>query len=193
MPGPSPQSPNPANPHSSNHPRAQRPDLINATEQDRGVARLLRLLDAQLDALFQLDSLSVMQSAAASQGDVERVLALLAERQPLVDTLATLSSDLSVFVDGGTAPAHGQAIIASVPPLQRAHVESRLKQINTYLDAISQRDFADRAALIDSRNTAARELASLAQHRGATAAYAGDALGARAATPPSPMFQDQRA
>jgi len=149
------------------------------TTADGGHADLIAVIDRQGGLLGQLDALSQRQRALAEADDIEPLLALLAQRQEIVDQLARGSETVerlrvSRERAGGTPPQG-----------ERAEVQRRLNALAELAAAVSRRDEADQEVLRGRRERVASELAELTASKRAVSAYGGGGAA------PTARFQDR--
>jgi hypothetical protein len=136
-------------------------------------------LTRQRELAEQLAELSVQQSALVAQRDVEQVLALLAQREPVVRAMVAINAELEPFTP------HMPKVLAALGAEQRSELESLIAQIDEAVEVVRERDRADHAQLETMRTVIATELAEIHASKGAVSAYAGQASNA-------PKFQDRQ-
>lgn len=129
--------------------------------------RLLQSLDEQKGLCERLDELSVRQSSLVAEGRGDAVIAVLGDRQRLIEKIIAINADLEPF------RSEKDRLIGRLPVEARRGVESRIDAIGAIMDRIRERDDHDRAELERQRGAVADELAGMARARGAAAAYAG--------------------
>lgn len=151
------------------------------TDQFPGPARLDALLDEQHELLARLEALSCRQSALIEGDDDQSLLALLAERQDVVDRLSASRHELLSGRQGW------DRVLERFPETRRQVIRGRLEQIAELARVVAARDEADRRRLEARRDRLSEELADLGKSRGALAAY-----GTRV-TDQGPSFQDTEA
>jgi hypothetical protein len=141
---------------------------------------LAGLLERQHELLTALLALSRRQTEFIHAEDDEGVLAVLAERQPMVDALVSLHQSLRPY------RAAWDRHLAALPPPQRDHVARRAEVVAALAATLAARDDADRRLLAQRRDDLADELAALGTRRGALSAY-------RAPVPGAATYQDREA
>jgi hypothetical protein len=137
------------------------------------------VLRQQIELLRRLDALSQSQRTLVDGDDVEPLLALMGERQQIVDDLEKVherSKPLRQRFDegAGALPAHAAA-----------RLRDALDEASRIAQAIMRRDAKDQERLQARKKAAAGELAELAGAKRAMNAYAGDR------TAP-PVYQDRQ-
>ena len=138
------------------------------------------LLERQHELLAALVALSRRQGDLIEAEDDDGVLAVLAERQPLVDELVELNTALRPW------RAAWDRHLAALPPAQRDHVARRAEVVAGLARTLAARDEEDRGRLARRRDDLADELAALGTRRGALTAY-------RVAVPGGATYQDREA
>jgi len=148
-------------------------------------ARLLRVAQRATDAAAQINTLSQRQSEALAAGDIELVLTILAERQPLVDELLSHHDELEPMVTAVAGSVLSGVKGITEPMRQEIHrVLSRLDELVT---EVSLRDANDQSRLQAERTKLGEQLAGVAVSRGAVQAY--NARPSNAAS--TPLYQDR--
>ncbi len=151
------------------HPTAPDPGWID---------RLGAMLAEQVDLAQQLDALSREQSEALDDGRVDHALEVLQLRQPLVDRLSQLSSDLEPLAARLTKDA------SELDPARRQPLMEDAHRLEDLIEQVNQRDARDRLSLEQARQAIGAEIAGLDRGRSMMNAY-----GPRPAADPS--FQDR--
>jgi hypothetical protein len=139
----------------------------------------MRVLDEQLDCYRRIDELSRDQSDHVLAGRTDELLAVLAQRQSIVERVTSLNSEIEPFVGRWTELAQG------LTEQTRSAIRGRLSDLDELVGAINRRDEEDRACLAERRGEVARELETMSRRRNAASAYAGSASSA-------PKYQDRR-
>lgn len=146
------------------------------------IAAVAELLGDQHELLVRLGELSIRQSSLIDDDQTETLLAVLSERQGLIErltgvgrSLEALEDDLRSLLSRG-ATHHGVDL-------------ARLARENALIaDAVRRRDEDDRRRLGERREAIAAELAGLDQSRRAVSAYGPDGAGGVS----GPTFHDTR-
>ena len=146
------------------------------------VEELMRELDRQGVLLSRLEAMSRDQRALIDQDDVEPLLAVLSDRQRVIEE-----------VTRGVRASEGlrqrwEAERSSLPEVVRAGVQRRLDELSAAVAAIAARDEQDEALMRSRRDRVGDELRQVERSRRAMGAYA-DAK----ATGATARFQDRRA
>ncbi len=152
-------------------------------DPERWVPRLRRLLDAEFGALSQLETLGDRQSELIRQGDTESLLALLAQRQALIDEVGRLNEQLLPFRRGW------DTLVDRIPDAHRDPVRARVLEIQALAERVRSRDETDRAAMEHRRSAVSAQLDGVRRTSDARAAYG--VAGAGGAS--GPLFQDRSA
>jgi hypothetical protein len=140
----------------------------------------LALLEDQAGLYRQLHALSSSQGALVD-GQPDALLAVLAQRQNLIDRLMDSNRKLEPYRD------RWLAVTAGLAPAQRQRMADLLEQIGKYRQAIASQDDEDCRRLGEARSELARELARVNNSGQAARAY--QTLNAR---PTSSRFTDRR-
>ncbi|HYE03029.1 MAG TPA: hypothetical protein VD963_07315 [Phycisphaerales bacterium] len=127
--------------------------------------RLERLLAEQRQAAGELRELARRQRGLIDQNQTDGLLALLAERQVVVDRLADLSRQAEPFGRGWAAYA------SQLPSERRARVERLAEEVAELIGLVAKSDQTDRVLLEERRSGLAAELSAVGRGRGALAAY----------------------
>jgi hypothetical protein len=123
------------------------------------------LLQRQQDLFSQLDAMSQRQSALIEAQDTDRLLAVLAERQSVIDRIAETSVRLEPY------RASWDAVMKGLDEPGRARVRRRIDVLAELAERVAKRDEADRAMLETRRDAVAGEITQINRGRGAVAAY----------------------
>lgn len=142
---------------------------------DRYATQLLDLLTEQRSQHRRLQLLTERQRILVADDDPQNLLALLAERQGVVDGLGALNQRLAPYRETWTRTYH------ELDPATRRQVKELLEESNELLAAVLNSDRADTETLGARREVAASTLSSSRLTGRATAAYT--AAGAAAAPP----------
>lgn len=147
--------------------------------------RLARVLDRQREIYEKLELLSLSQAQLISEDQTDDLLAVLGQRQTLIEQLSALNEEMAPFAERWSELA---------PRLSEQHRESlrqRFDDVGRLVESITRRDEGDRRALEARRSSVGSELQSLTHSRGAVAAYTRvQTPGGREAL--NPRFQDRR-
>lgn len=142
-----------------------------------------RTLAGVLDRLHErfgaLRALCDRQGTLVESDDAEGLVAIMNERQPVIDEIQRIDRELEPLRTQWVAGAPG------LPGAFRERIARRIEEIGELSAAVAQRDETDRAAMARRRDEVAERLVEIGRGRGALAAYG------RAATGPS--FQDTEA
>lgn len=125
------------------------------------------LLTLQRDLYLRLGELAQQQRALISADQPEVLLAVLSERQTIVNRLARLNEQIAPH------RRNWDVTYAALDAAQRDTVTALLNEINGLLRTILSTDAEDQAHLAARRQQAGRELDGLNRRREATSAYAG--------------------
>lgn len=160
------------------------PDAIHGNP-DVWAPRLARVLDRQREIYEKLELLSLSQAHLISEDQTDDLLAVLGQRQTLIEQLTALNDEMAPFAERWSELA---------PRLSEQHREAlrqRFDDVGRLVESITRRDEGDRRALEARRSSVGNELQSLTHNRGAVAAYARvQTPGGRQAA--EPRFQDRR-
>jgi hypothetical protein len=141
---------------------------------------LVGLLERQHELLSRLDALSRRQGACIDADDDNGLLAVVGQRQEVVDLLTRLSLELAPY------RTRWEAHLAAMAPDGREQVRRRVGVLSALAGAIAARDAVDRARLASRRDRLAEELTGLGMGREAMTAY-------RQRPAAGPSFQDREA
>ncbi len=127
---------------------------------------LVMLLEQQCDLYRQLKRLTERQRSLIDRADAEPLLALLGERQKVVDQLTRLDSRLA------RAKQEWMRLHASVPAQAREHVERLVLELRELLGEILEADQRDSEQLSARKASLQSALTSVQAGKQAHAAYA---------------------
>lgn len=147
--------------------------------------RLARVLDRQREIYERLELLSLSQARLISDDQTDDLLAVLGQRQSLIEQLTVLNDELTPFAERWSelAPRLSEEL--------REGLRQRFDDVSRLVESITRRDEGDRRALEARRSSVGSELQSLTHSRGAVAAYARvQTPGGREAQ--APRYQDRR-
>jgi hypothetical protein len=136
------------------------------TIESRDVSALIGLLEEQRGLYGRLRLLADRQRTLIVQDDSRPLLALLAERQRLVDGLVSLNERLAPYRSEWTA------VYGGLEETVRRRVAELLEEANAALGSILQSDSRDTAALTARRQGMVQQLATVDAGTRASAAYA---------------------
>lgn len=139
--------------------------LHRATPQG-SAAELVMLLEQQRATYRRLRQLAERQRVLVVQDDMQPLLALLGERQGLVDELMRVHGQLKPY------RADWPATMQGLDEPTRKRVTEMLEEANEALSGILQRDNRDSATLTTRRQETSERISALGQTTRATAAYA---------------------
>lgn len=129
------------------------------------VPALIGLLRRQRSLYEQLEVLSRQQEGLVAQGAAEPLLALLAQRQQLLEGISALHAELAPFRQQWTELA------GRLPEEDRRQVNGLVEQVQAMLAGILERDERDRRTLQAARGRVAGELQRLQTTAAAAQAY----------------------
>ena len=138
---------------------------MDEKRESPGANQLVALLGHQRTLYRQLRVLADRQKALVVQDDPEALLALLGERQRLVDGLVGLNARLAPF------RARWSQIYNGLDESRRKEVSLLLEEVNSSLGAILQSDRTDTATLTARQQDMAGQLATFNTGSRASAAY----------------------
>lgn len=152
--------------------------------------RLADLLTRQRDLYRELAAYSERQQQLIDAGQTEELLAVLTQRQTLVDQLQACNREV--------APLRGRMadLAAAGGPEVRATIRARVDEVQQLLEGIIGRDEADRERLETARNRVGQELQRVNRAPAAANAYAAAAAAGRGGpgrTANAARFTDGRA
>jgi hypothetical protein len=145
--------------------------MAETTGQVGGAApagRVRALAMRMRELCLRLDELSTELSACVVSEEPEAVVALLAEREPVVTELARLGDELSAILDD---PASARSLGHG----EHAQIRERVAQLAEVMDRIRERDRKARAELQRRRDDLAGRLVQANTAGAANRAYAGSA------------------
>jgi hypothetical protein len=141
---------------------AERPDLGMSRP-----ARVARALTRQLDLYRRLDVLSQRQGRLIEDDDTDGLLAVLGERQVVVDEISGIGAELEPIRH------RWEAFLQELPGPTREQLRSLVDALAEVAGVVAGRDESDRKRLELRRTAVGRELASVARGRSAVVAYGG--------------------
>lgn len=126
---------------------------------------LVALLKKQQAIYQQLRQLSDQQATLIDQGQPEPLLALLGQRQKLIDDAAGLNTQLDPYRRGWTS------LWAGLGDADRQTIGNLVRDVQDLLGAIVQQDERDRQALQEAKGRVGAEMQKLSRGAGAVNAY----------------------
>ncbi len=138
---------------------------MKVDHQELSDERLVELLGRQQGHYRQLRLLADRQRSLVTQDDPEPLLALLADRQRLVDGLVELNTQLAPFRQNWSD------VYGRLDEPARKQVAALLEEVNTSLAAILQSDRKDTATLTAKRESMSNRMADVNAGSRASAAY----------------------
>jgi hypothetical protein len=142
------------------HHHAPQPDAGEAC-----YAEYVSLLDAQRALLGELDALSQRQSTLIDGEDLEPLLALLDERQRVIDRVMPASRTLDEL------RWRWRTVRAALPETRREQVQRAEDAVLQLFTQLARRDERDQARLRGRLDATGAQLAGLATSRRAAGAY----------------------
>jgi len=157
------------------------PQRAGASHDTEGWERRVESLVDSLRGLYgQLDGLSRRQGELLAGDKLDALLALLRERQGVIDKIAVAAEELGPYV------RDWDALAGRLDEETRSRIRGGIDEIEATARAVGRRDDEHRRALESQRNRVADQLAGVGRGRAAVSAYGG---GKRVA---SPRFQDRQ-
>lgn len=153
--------------------------MTTATEKPSQPRRMLALLRSQRDGYRQLVELGRQQAQLIDAGHPEQLLALLSQRQAMIDELTDLGDQISPF------HRHWPEISAELDEPDTQQVRDLVDEVEKLLAAILEQDERDRARLASAHKQTGKQLNTTAAAPRALGAY-------KAAAAPSPRFTDRQ-
>lgn len=138
----------------------------NAAVGANETTRVLTLLSHQRELCVQLGALANQQRALITGEQPEHLLAVLGERQSVLERLGGIAAQLRPFQQ------RWREVREAMSPAQGQIVDRLVGEVNTMLSSILQKDEADAQLLAARKNVAAQSLSDMKQTRAAGAAYA---------------------
>ena len=139
---------------------------MSETNTSLSVSDLLSLLGEQRDLYEHLGRLAGMQRTLITSEDSERLLAVLRDRQELVDRLEVLAERIRPYLRSRTA------FRAGLQEDDARKVDRLVGQVNGLLAGILEQDKSDTQLLAARKSSVANEIATVATGRQAGVAYA---------------------
>ena len=146
---------------------------MDAAQDRQDAARLVELLKRQNALYRRLRLLTERQHTLVAQDDVQPLLALLAERQQVVDGLVDANQELTPFRTDWSDRYH------RMDEPTRGQVAALLEEANSALGTILRSDLQDSATLSAKRMDVADRLATAETGSRASAAYSAAGTGRR--------------
>lgn len=129
------------------------------------LSRLISLLEQQLRLFEHLAELSDRQQGLVDDGQAEQLLALLAQRQQLIDHLDTVNGELEPYRN------QWDQFWPGLEDSQRQRIGPLIEQAQQLLERIMQADDRDRGRLESAKIEVAAELSQVNQARAARDGY----------------------
>jgi hypothetical protein len=145
------------------------------------VIALLGLLAEQRDLYSQLKSLSGQQAQCIREGSTEELLALLSQRQAVIDSLSRSNIQVAPYRE------RWPSILGFVDPAQRERVRVILDEIEQMLNDVVAQDECDRDELKGVQNQIGSQMSKVDQASRAARAY-----GVPTSSPQLPTFTDRQ-
>lgn len=145
-----------------------------------GIGRAITLLEEQRGVFERLEELARSQGELIEQDRTEELLALMGERQELIERAGAIAGELQPMRAGW------DAIAGDASDAERAAVAGLARAVDALIGRIVEADRRDEQRLGARRAELSMELGGLSRGRSASNAYAGPS-GAR------PRYQDRRA
>lgn len=171
-------------PPGSMMPSALRPEGGAHDRPEIWGGRLARILGRQVELYRTLDELSQRQSSFIEEGETESLIGVLAQRQVVVDQLASLNDEMQPM------QAMWRTRGNELPAGLRDSIRGQLDVLASLVGAIQSRDAEDGQRLEREKARIQRELEGTTTGRTAVSAY-----GRRSPTadPRGPRYQDRNA
>lgn len=147
--------------------------------------RLVRILKKQLEFYRQLAALSVRQHELIEGEKTDALMALLTDRQRVIEQISDVNSEVEPFA------AHWAALMPRLDAAQRTAVGGLLEELDGLVETITDRDEKDRHVLESRRASASEALDDVSRRRAAVGAYGGQSSNG-AAGRPTPRYQDRK-
>lgn len=139
---------------------------VNNPPDPRGdTPSLLKLLIQQRDLYRRLKGLSDQQASLITAGETDQLLAVLAQRQQLVDQLTATNRDLAAHRRAGPD------LQAALPSHERQEIRSLMDEVDTLLHGIIEQDDRDRQQLHSAQQAVGSQLKQVASGGAAMSAY----------------------
>lgn len=142
-------------------------------------ARLGAMVDEAQVLIDQLGLISEQQQGAIREGDVERIVEVVAQRDPLVRRLVDVGGDIGALIEN-------KPLMGEVSDALRDELLRRIANIEHAMKKIRERDARDQQVMESARDKMAKQLAGMGAGRTALRAYS-----TRKGTP-NPTMQDRR-
>lgn len=139
--------------------------LIDSTHCRGETPSLLKLLIHQRDLYRQLKMLSDQQAALIAAGDTDQLLAILGQRQRMVDALTTTNRDLAAYRKASPD------LQAGLLPGQREEVRTLMDEVDALLHGIIEQDDRDRQQLQSAQQAVGAQIKQVARGGAAVNAY----------------------
>ncbi len=143
-------------------------------------ARLVRVVEEQLELCKQLEGLSERQTELVATDDTDALLEILSSRHVLLERIGVLGQEIEPF------RAKWEELRSELHEPDRVRLERGIDAISTIVERIQQQDERDREVLTRRRSEVVTELGENVRARGAMRAYG------RQDDTRGPMFQDRR-
>lgn len=145
--------------------RSHTPTQKNTLSLSGAFETVVSLLEQQREAYKQLRGLSVEQGKMVVSGSSEELLAVLAQRQGLIDALAQLNTEISPYREQWSVFWQG------LDEAQRERVGGLVSQVEDLLSAIIEQDDRDRNQLQQAQQAVRTEMDRVTQSSAAINAY----------------------
>lgn len=141
--------------------------------------RLGAMVDEAQVLIDQLGLISEQQQGAIREGDVQRIVEVVTQRDPLVRRLVDVGGDIGALIEN-------KPLMGSVSDTLREQLMRRIANIEHAMKKIRERDARDQQVMESARDSIAKQLAGMGAGRTALRAYS-----SKHGTP-NPTMQDRR-
>lgn len=146
-------------------------EMQETSTTDRPEERIAMLLTEQRDLYRQLSRLADQQRGLITGDDPERLLAVLAERQRLIERLTAIGRELKPL------QANWRHLRENLTAQQVDRIDALVNEVNALLSEILKRDEADTALLSARKSETSQAIGTVQAGRRAGSAYAAAGTG----------------
>ncbi|MCA9293653.1 MAG: flagellar export chaperone FlgN [Phycisphaerales bacterium] len=147
--------------------------------------RLEHILHKQLELYRQLAALSTRQQALIAQDQTDGLMALLTDRQRVIDQISEVNREVEPFATQWTS------LVGQLEAEPRQRLGLLLEELDQLVAEITSRDEQDRKVLESRRAEASDALDDVSRKRAALGAYGGPRPGVQT-THVTPRYQDRK-
>jgi len=146
---------------------------------DAHYERINSLIDQAQKLMDRLCAIGEEQRDAIRSGEVDRMVEMVATREPIVRTLVRVGEEIGAFLED-------PGMVSRLSDTDRVNALGRIDSIRQVMESLRARDEQDQKLMEKTRDGLADQLATTGTNQSALRAYSG-----RSSTP-NPILQDRQ-